>query len=68
MKIAVLLGGASEERDVSLASGCQVAAALRRAGHEVVAYDTAAGVLSPDDEHHLQQARQRAATEAAETP
>ncbi len=53
MKIAVLLGGASEERDVSLASGCQVAAALRRAGHEVVAYDTAAGVLSPDDEHRI---------------
>jgi D-alanine-D-alanine ligase len=53
LKIAVLLGGASEERDVSLASGCQVAAALRRAGHQVVAYDTAAGALSPDDEHRI---------------
>ena len=32
MKIAVLMGGNSEERDVSLASGCGVARALREGG------------------------------------
>ena len=45
MKIAVLFGGTSAERDVSIASGAQVVGALREAGHEVVAVDTATGVL-----------------------
>ncbi len=53
MKIAVLMGGTSDERDVSLASGVQVAAALRVAGHEVISVDTARGLLSPDTEVHL---------------
>ncbi|MBI4520760.1 MAG: D-alanine--D-alanine ligase [Gemmatimonadetes bacterium] len=47
------MGGTSGERDVSLASGAQVARALREAGHEVVAVDTARGVLSERDERHL---------------
>ncbi|HQT60786.1 MAG TPA: D-alanine--D-alanine ligase [Acidiphilium sp.] len=34
-RVAVLLGGISEEREVSLASGRQVAAALRQAGYDV---------------------------------
>ncbi|ABQ29295.1 D-alanine--D-alanine ligase [Acidiphilium cryptum] len=34
-RVAVLLGGISEEREVSLASGRQVAAALRKAGYDV---------------------------------
>ena len=46
MRVVVLLGGESEERDVSLASGCQVADALRQAGHDVVALDPAAGALT----------------------
>ena len=46
MKIAVLMGGISGEREVSLASGAQVAQALRRAGHDVVAVDTGHGVLT----------------------
>ena len=50
MRVVVLLGGESEERDVSLASGCQVADALREAGHDVVALDPAAGVLTREDE------------------
>jgi D-alanine-D-alanine ligase len=50
VKIAVLMGGNSEERDVSLSSGCQVAKALRTAGHDVVAVDTAHGVLSRAEE------------------
>jgi D-alanine-D-alanine ligase len=35
MRIAVLMGGDSPERDVSLASGKAVAAGLRQAGHDV---------------------------------
>lgn len=50
MKIAVLMGGTSEERDVSMSSGCQVAHALRQAGHEVVSVDTARGILDRDEE------------------
>ncbi len=53
MKVAVLLGGDSEERDVSLASGAEVARALRAAGHEVVAVDSARGVLSAEDERRI---------------
>ena len=49
MKIAVLFGGTSEERDVSLASGGQVIRALRLAGHEVLAIDTSRGFLSPPE-------------------
>jgi D-alanine-D-alanine ligase len=53
MRIAVLMGGNSDERDVSLASGAQVASALREAGHDVVAVDTTRGVLSGDEERKL---------------
>ena len=53
MKVAVLLGGTSMERDVSIVSGVQVAKALRNAGHEVVAIDTARGALPPADEERL---------------
>jgi D-alanine-D-alanine ligase len=53
VRIAVLLGGTSDEREVSLASGAQVARALREAGHEVVAVDTVRGVLGRDDEERL---------------
>lgn len=53
MKIAVLMGGVSEERDVSLSSGVQVAHALREAGHEVVPVDTVGGILSGADEEAL---------------
>lgn len=38
MKIAVLFGGTSEERDVSIASAAQIIPALRGLGHEVLAY------------------------------
>jgi D-alanine-D-alanine ligase len=49
MRIAVLFGGTSEERDVSLASGAQVMQALRGAGHEVIAVDTARGALGQEE-------------------
>jgi D-alanine-D-alanine ligase len=53
MKIAVLFGGASEERDVSIASAAQVIPALRGLGHEVVAIDTATGRLPPNVEEKM---------------
>ncbi len=49
LKIAVLMGGVSEEREVSLASGAQAARALTSRGHEVLCVDTAKGVLSPSE-------------------
>ncbi len=40
MKVAVLMGGSSFEREFSLASGKNVCAALEEAGHKVVPLDT----------------------------
>jgi D-alanine-D-alanine ligase len=53
MKIAVLFGGTSEERDVSIASAAQVIPALRGLGHEVIAVDAATGRLSGAAEQKL---------------
>ncbi|CAN5668551.1 D-alanine--D-alanine ligase [soil metagenome] len=47
MKITVLLGGASSERDVSMASGLRIADALREKRHEVVLVDPAKGAIDP---------------------
>ncbi|MGO9480797.1 MAG: D-alanine--D-alanine ligase [Candidatus Kryptoniota bacterium] len=43
MKVAVLLGGSSPERLVSIASGRGIIKALRELGHEVIAVDPALG-------------------------
>jgi D-alanine-D-alanine ligase len=53
VKIAVLFGGTSEERDVSIASAAQVMPALRSLGHVVLAVDTASGRLPPGTEREL---------------
>jgi D-alanine-D-alanine ligase len=53
VRIAVLMGGTSDEREVSLASGVQVARALRAAGHDVVPVDTVRGVLPSEEEERL---------------
>jgi D-alanine-D-alanine ligase len=53
VQIAVLLGGTSAERDVSLASGFRIIDALRSAGHLVTAVDPATGVLSAQAETAL---------------
>ncbi|MDR0515143.1 MAG: D-alanine--D-alanine ligase [Coriobacteriaceae bacterium] len=45
MKVAVLMGGSSFEREVSLASGKQVCAALEEAGHKVVPLDTTSSLV-----------------------
>ncbi len=47
MKIAVLMGGNSAEREISLKTGRGVAAALRTLGHDVAALDAANGRLLP---------------------
>jgi D-alanine-D-alanine ligase len=43
MRVVVLMGGSSTERDISLATGAGVADALAELGHEVVALDPATG-------------------------
>ncbi|HWJ20743.1 MAG TPA: D-alanine--D-alanine ligase [Gemmatimonadaceae bacterium] len=53
MKITVLLGGTSSERNVSLASGLRVCAALRERGHRVTPLDPAKGVLDAAAESRL---------------
>jgi len=53
VRIAVLFGGDSMERDVSIASASQVVGALRSRGHEVIAYDSGRGRLTPPDERRL---------------
>ena len=53
MRILVLMGGTSSERDVSLASGLRIAAALRARGHAVEAMDTVRGRLTPADEQAM---------------
>lgn len=45
LKVAVLMGGASFEREFSLASGKNVCAALEEAGHKVVPLDTTADLV-----------------------
>jgi D-alanine-D-alanine ligase len=53
MKITVLMGGTSSERNVSLASGSRIVVALRERGHDVISLDPARGVISPAEEKEL---------------
>jgi D-alanine-D-alanine ligase len=53
MKITVLMGGTSSERNVSLASGIRIVLALRERGHTVIALDPARGVISGAEEREL---------------
>ena len=53
MNITVLMGGTSAERDVSIASGLRIAAALRSRGHDVISLDTAKGVIDSATEQAL---------------
>ena len=57
MKIAVLFGGTSEERDVSIASAAQIIPALRQLGHDVMVVDTVTGLVAPAEERRLLAAR-----------
>lgn len=47
MKVALLMGGRSAEREISLRTGRGIAQALRNLGHEVAALDAATGRLLP---------------------
>ncbi|HET9685158.1 MAG TPA: D-alanine--D-alanine ligase, partial [Gemmatimonadaceae bacterium] len=53
MRITVLMGGTSSERDVSLASGLRISEALRSRGHEVRVVDTAKGPVDRDTEQRM---------------
>lgn len=53
MNVAVLTGGTSSERDVALASGLQVAGALRERGHVVNVVDLATGFVPAEHEAAL---------------
>lgn len=53
MRITVLTGGTSAERDVALASAAQVVTALRALGHRVAVVDTACGFVAETDEPSL---------------
>jgi D-alanine-D-alanine ligase len=47
------MGGASSERNVSLASGLRIVTALRSRGHEVTAFDPSRGLISAEAEKGL---------------
>jgi len=55
LKIAVLMGGNSSERDVSLVTGNAIVDGLKKAGHDVIAIDTALGAsqLPPPDKDRV---------------
>jgi D-alanine-D-alanine ligase len=53
MRITVLTGGTSSERDVAIASAVQIVAALRSKGHDVAVVDTARGYIPKPDETQL---------------
>ena len=53
MRVTVLTGGTSSERDVALASAVQVIGAIRSRGHEVAVVDTARGYIPQSDEAAL---------------
>jgi len=55
MRLTLLLGGTSSERNVSLASGLRMAAALREAGHEVRLLDPATGPIDGPTEASMRE-------------
>ncbi|MGH7500003.1 MAG: D-alanine--D-alanine ligase family protein [Gemmatimonadales bacterium] len=50
MRVTVLTGGTSAERDVAIASAVQVVGALRSRGHDVAVVDTARGYIPESGE------------------
>ena len=53
MKIAILLGGSSMERDISISSAKQVIQALRSLDHDVSLIDLSTGILSLKSENEI---------------
>ena len=68
MKIAVMFGGMSSERDVSIASGAQIFKALKSKGHEVIAVDTASGILDSKEEKEFLDAKVKETPPSANKP
>lgn len=54
MKVVVLMGGISSEREVSLRSGAGVARALKSLGHDVVLLDTGTGKFLKSADHAME--------------
>ncbi len=52
LRIAVLMGGANTERNVSLSSGLAVVRALRGLGHAVASVDSASAPVIPGEDPH----------------
>lgn len=50
LRVALITGGTTPEREVALAGAGEVLRALRMAGHEVAAVDTVGGELGPEAE------------------
>lgn len=67
MKVAVLMGGRSSEREISLRTGRGVAQALRNLGHDVAAVDAANGRLLPPGEEERAAVPLQALEPAGET-
>jgi D-alanine-D-alanine ligase len=53
VKVIVVMGGTSSEREVSLRSGAGVARALETLGHEAILLDTGTGKLLQDADHAM---------------
>ena len=53
MRVTVLTGGTSSERDVAIASAVQIMGALRSRGHTVAVVDTARGFIPQAEEPRL---------------
>ncbi len=53
LRIALITGGSTPEREVALAGAGEVLRALRIAGHEVTVVDTVHGALDPEQEGRL---------------
>lgn len=53
MRVTILTGGTSSERDVAIASAVQIVGALRSRGHDVAVVDTARGFIPASDEGRL---------------
>ena len=51
MKIVVLAGGTSTEREISIVSGTGICGALRQKGHEAILVDIFCGVENVDWEN-----------------
>ena len=66
MKVALLMGGRSSEREISLRTGRGIAQSLRNLGHDVASVDTATGRLLPagEEENALPESQSREITKS----